>query len=69
MTALDLTPYLKKDGSITMSGALNMGSNAIQGLNTGALTTSSVNRGYVDGADTVLQGQIDNLTSAVYTKA
>jgi hypothetical protein len=55
----DVTPYLKKDGTVTMTGALNLGSNKIQGLINGVLSTDAVTKGYIDGADSVLQGQID----------
>jgi len=51
-----------------MTAALNMGTNKISNLTTGTLTTDSVNKGYVDGADGVLQGNIDNLTNNVYDK-
>lgn len=43
----DLTPYVKKDGSTTMTATFNMGSNKIQNLTTGTLSTDSVNLGYV----------------------
>lgn len=45
----DLTPYLKKDGTVAMTGTLNLGTNKIQNLTTGTLTTDSVNLGYVQG--------------------
>lgn len=50
----DLTPYVKKDGSVTMTGALNLGSNKIQGLVNGVLDTDAMTKGYIDGADEVL---------------
>lgn len=50
----DVTPYLKKDGTVTMTGALNLGTNKIQGLVTGVLSTDAVTKGYVDGVDGVL---------------
>lgn len=50
----DLTPYVKKDGSVTMTGSLNLGSNKIQGLVNGVLDTDAMTKGYIDGADEVL---------------
>jgi hypothetical protein len=64
----DLTPFLKKDGTIAMTGALDMGTNKLVNLTTGVNPTESVNKGYVDGEDAVLQGQIDNLTNTTFTK-
>ena len=54
----DLTPYLKKDGTVTMTGALKLGMNRINDLVTGVLDTDAVNKGYVDEEDLVLLGQI-----------
>jgi len=52
----DLTPFLKKDGTVAMTGALDMGTNKLINLTTGVNPTESVNKGYVDGEDAVLQG-------------
>ena len=52
----DLTPHLKKDGTVTMTGHLNLGLNKMQGLVTGVLSTDSTIKGHVDGVDAVLQG-------------
>jgi hypothetical protein len=45
---------LKKDGTVAMTGALDMGTNKIINLTTGVNPTESVNKGYVDGEDAVL---------------
>lgn len=40
----DLTPYVKKDGTIAMTGALNMGTNKITNLADGINDSEAVNR-------------------------
>jgi len=50
----DLTPYVKKDGTVAMTAPLDMGTNKIINLTTGVNPTESVNKGYVDGEDAVL---------------
>jgi hypothetical protein len=50
----DLTPFLKKDGTVAMTAPLDMGTNKIINLTTGVNPTESVNKGYVDGEDAVL---------------
>jgi hypothetical protein len=50
----DLTPFLKKDGTVAMTGTLDMGTNKLINLTTGVNPTESVNKGYVDGEDSVL---------------
>jgi hypothetical protein len=40
--------FLKKDGSVTMTGALNMGSQAINAVATPSVGTDAANKNYVD---------------------
>jgi hypothetical protein len=46
--------YLNKDGSVTMTGNLSMGSKYINSLITGDLGTDAVNRSYVDSQSATL---------------
>ena len=48
--SVDLTPYLKKDGSVAMTGALAMGTNKITGLGTPTVNTDAATKAYVDTA-------------------
>jgi hypothetical protein len=50
----DLTPYVKKDGTVAMTAPLDMGTNKIINLTTGVNPNDSVNKGYVNGEDAVL---------------
>ena len=48
--------FIKKDGSVTMTGALNMGSQLITNVQTPSSTTDAVNKSYVDGAISAITG-------------
>ena len=47
-SSLDLSNYLKKDGTVTMTGNLNLGSNKIVGLATPTSNTDAATKKYVD---------------------
>lgn len=53
--------FLKKDGSVTMTGALNLGSNLITNVTTPSAATDAATKGYVDT-------QITNVTSLFTSK-
>ncbi len=58
--AEDLTMF-KKDGSRTMTGAMNMGSFKIESLANGTVSGDAINKGQLDALETDLEGQISNL--------
>jgi len=54
----------KADGSVSMTGDLNLGNNKIIGVINGVNDNDVMNKGYIDGEISVLQGLIDNLGTA-----
>ena len=55
----DGTNFVKKDGSVTMTGALNMGSQLITNLQTPSASTDAANKSYVDTAISNLNSLFD----------
>lgn len=62
--ASDLADYLKKDGSVAMTGALDMGTHKIGGVVAGTLDTDAVTKGQMDSA---LSGKADQSTVLSHT--
>ena len=54
----------KRDGSLPMTGELQMGGFKIRDLAAPGLASDAVTKSYVDGEVDALQGQIDNLGNA-----
>jgi hypothetical protein len=52
--------FIKKDGSVTMTGALNMGSQLITNVQTPSATTDAANKSYVDGLIAGLNALFDH---------
>ena len=63
---IDFSPYLKKDGTVAMTGSLSMGSNKITGLGTPTADTDAATKKYVD--DTVA-GVVKTATATIGTSA
>lgn len=55
--------FVKKDGSVPMTGALNMGSQLITGLQTPSAGTDGANKAYVDAQIAGLNSIFDNKAS------
>jgi hypothetical protein len=51
----------KKDGSRTMTGAMNMGSFKIESLANGTVSGDAINKGQLDALESDLEGQISSL--------
>ena len=56
--------FLKKDGTVTMTGGLNLGNNAITNLATPSSGTDGVNKNYVDTQISALNSLFDSKPSA-----
>jgi len=56
--------FIKRDGSVAMTGALAMGSNKITGLSTPTNTTDAATKAYVDGAVSGVNSIFDSKGSA-----
>lgn len=56
--------FVKKDGSVTMTGALNMGAQLITNVQTPSSTTDAVNKAYVDTAIANLNSIFDSKPSS-----
>ncbi len=52
--------FIKKDGSVTMTGSLNMGSQSITNLSTPSTGTDAANKNYVDTAISNLNSLFDS---------
>jgi hypothetical protein len=50
------TGDFKANGTVAMTGNLQMGGNKITGIINGANSTDVMTKGYIDGADAALQG-------------
>ena len=46
--SVDLTPYLKRDGTVSMTGKFDFGDNIITKIGNGTQSTDVVNKGYID---------------------
>lgn len=57
--------FIKKDGSVTMTGSLNMGSQLITNVLTPSSTTDAANKAYVDTAISNLNSIFDSKGSTV----
>lgn len=55
--------WIKKDGSVAMTGALNMGSQLISAVQTPSAGTDAANKSYVDTAIATLNSIFDNKAS------
>lgn len=62
--AQDLLMF-KKDGSRTMTGAMNMGSFKIGSLANGTVSGDAINKGQLDALETDLEGQISSLQTTL----
>lgn len=61
----DGSNFVKKDGSVAMTGALNMGSQKITSLDTPTSSGDATNKGYVDGLIAGISGIFDSKPSAM----
>lgn len=57
--AVDLSNYLKKDGTVAMTGALSMNSHKITGVTSGVDAGDAVNKGQLDSVESALDGRLD----------
>ena len=46
--SIDLTPYLKRDGTVSVTGKFDFGDNIITKIGNGTQSTDVVNKGYID---------------------
>ena len=60
----DGSNFIKKDGTVTMTGALNMGSQGVTNLATPSAGTDAANKNYVDTAISNLNSLFDSKGSA-----